>query len=243
MTDSQQKPRRTPLWVSIRDSIAAEIAAGAARPGDQLPTEAALAARFGVNRHTVRRALADLAESGLVRARRGAGVFVAMAPVDYPLGQRVRFHRNLELAGRVPGRRLTHVTTRPATEAEARVLHLTPGGAVHLAEGVSTADDHPIALFLSVFPADHLPGFDARLRELSSVTAALRAAGVADFTRAETRISAATATAAQAALLHLREGAALIVTTSLNTTPEGTPIEYGITRFAAERVTLTMGAP
>lgn len=240
MTDPRQKPSRTPLWVSIRDSIAADIAAGAARPGDQLPTEAALSARFGVNRHTVRRALAALAADGLVRARRGAGVFVEMAAVEYPLGKRVRFHRNLELAGRVPGRQLTHVATRPATEAERLALHLAPGAMVHAAEGISTADTHPIALFRTVFPAARLPGFDALLRQLSSVTAALREAGISDFTRAETRISAATATAAQAAQLHLREGAALIVATSVNLAPDGAPIEYGLTRFAAERVTLIL---
>lgn len=240
MTDPQQKPARTPLWLSIRDALAADIAAGAMRPGDQLPTEAALSARFGVNRHTVRRALAALAGDGLVRARRGAGVFVEMAPVEYRLGERVRFHRNLELAGRVPGRRLSHVATRAATAPEAAALRLETGAMVYVAEGISTADDTPIALFLSVFPAARLPGFDALLRDLSSVTAALRQAGISDYTRTETRIGAATATAAQAAMLHLREGAALIVTTAINADTDGVPVEYGMTRFAAERVTLTM---
>jgi DNA-binding GntR family transcriptional regulator len=60
----------------LRDALAADIAAGRHAPGERLPSEAQLAQRFGVNRHTVRRALAALAEDGLVQARRGAGVFV-----------------------------------------------------------------------------------------------------------------------------------------------------------------------
>jgi len=61
------------LWSAIAATLTAEISAGHYRPGDKLPTEAALAARFGVNRHTVRHALADLADRGLVRSRRGRG--------------------------------------------------------------------------------------------------------------------------------------------------------------------------
>ncbi|MDO5529057.1 MAG: phosphonate metabolism transcriptional regulator PhnF [Paracoccus sp. (in: a-proteobacteria)] len=240
VTEKRQSKNRTPLWQAIRDAIAADMVRQQAVPGDQLPTEAVLAARFGVNRHTVRRALAALAESGMVRARRGAGVFVAMRPVDYHLGGRVRFHRNLELAGRVPGRRFTTITARAASPREAEALDLARPAQIWAAEGVSTADAHPIAAFLSVFPHAMLPRFDEALRRLASVTDALHAAGISDFTRAETRISAASATATQAELLHLREGAPLIVTTSINAAPDGKPVEFGTTFFAAERVTLLM---
>ena len=66
---------KTPLWQAIADTLRAEITLGHYPPGDRLPSEAALATRFGVNRHTVRHALAQLADAGLVHARRGAGVF------------------------------------------------------------------------------------------------------------------------------------------------------------------------
>jgi GntR family transcriptional regulator, phosphonate transport system regulatory protein len=68
------------LWSAIAATLTTEVSSGHYRPGDKLPTEAALAARFGVNRHTVRHALAALAEWGLVHSRRGAGVFVTQRP-------------------------------------------------------------------------------------------------------------------------------------------------------------------
>ena len=51
---------KTPLWQAIADTLRAEITSGHYPPGDRLPSEAALATRFGVNRHTVRHALAQL---------------------------------------------------------------------------------------------------------------------------------------------------------------------------------------
>lgn len=231
---------RPAIWQSIRDALKAEMSEGSLQPGDQLPTEAELSTRFSVNRHTVRRALADLAEAGLVRSRRGAGVFVTMRPVDYPLSSRVRFHQNLALSGRLPGRRLDFVHPQPATRIDAEALQLPVGAMVYVAEGVSTADDQPIAAFRSAFPAERFPHFDEVLRRLSSVTEALREMGVRDYTRLETRIDAESATAIQAARLQIREGSPLIVTRAINADPSGCPVEYGVTSFAAERVSLTI---
>lgn len=231
-----------PLWSVIRATLGAEIAAGQYRPGDRLPTEAALAARFGVNRHTVRRALGDLAAAGLVVSRRGAGVFVADRPADYPLGPRVRFARNLAAAGRLPGRRFLAIETRRADPDEAEALGLDCGAAVHCADGLSLADGQPIAIFRSVFPAARLPGLPGALRSQGSVTGALQMLGVADYTRAQTRISAQTADASQAAHLHLVAGAALLRSVAVNLGPDGRPIEYGTTWFAGSRVTLTLNA-
>ncbi|TWI35120.1 phosphonate metabolism transcriptional regulator PhnF [Paracoccus sulfuroxidans] len=228
----------TPVWRSIRDTLASEIAQQGLRPGDRLPTEAQLSARFGVNRHTLRRAVASLVDEGLLRARRGSGVFVAMQPVEYAIGRHVSFHQNLALAGRLPGRRVNVTARRPADPVEAQALRILAGEEVWVSEGVSTADDQPIALYRTVFPAARFPGLDERLSRLSSVTAALNEAGLAEFLRAETRISAQTVTVAQALLLNAQEGQPLIVTQSVNTDMQGVPVEYGTTWFLSERVTL-----
>ena len=65
----------------IRDEIAASIQSGEWRPGDRVPTEQELAARYGCARATVSKALSELAASGLVERRRKAGTFVAHPPV------------------------------------------------------------------------------------------------------------------------------------------------------------------
>lgn len=228
------------LWSAIAATLTAEIGAGHYRPGDKLPTEAALAARFGVNRHTVRHALAALADQGLVHSRRGAGVFVAQRPTEYPLGRRVRFHENVLAAGQTPSRRISRDETRPCDAEEARALRLRPGDPVHVVEGVSLADDQPIAAFRSVFPAARFPDLPAALRETQSITRALAALGLTDYTRAETRLTAQLADPVLALALAIRPGAPVLRTVAVNVDPKGVPIEHGTTWFSGERVTLTV---
>ena len=231
---------RTAVWNTIAETLTAEIAGGQYRAGDKLPTEADLARRFGVNRHTVRRALADLQGQGLTHARRGAGVFVAARPTDYPLGRRVRFHQSLRAAGQTPQKRVLRRETRHADDRERELLKLAEGDEVHVYEGLSLADGAPIALFRSVFPAARLPGLLARLDDSSSVTAALAAEGVTDYTRATTRITAKLATPTQAGHLQIAPGDPLLRTDSLNIDREGRPVELGRTWFAGDRVSLNV---
>ena len=214
---------RAPIWTSIADTLSAEIAQGHYRPGERLPTEAALAARFGVNRHTVRHALSALVEAGTIRTRRGAGVFVTAHPTDYPLGRRVRFHQNVSDSGRTPSRRLTLLDTRAADAKEAEALHLAPGAPVHVVEGLSLVDGQPVAAFRSVFDAARFPDFLTHMQDLQSITAALAACGLADYTRAQTRLTAKLAPPVLALALELPEGAPLLrsVAVNVNTAPPG----------------------
>lgn len=231
---------RPALWTAIADSLRRDIASGTYAPGDRLPTEAALAARFGVNRHTVRHALAALAQAGTVHARRGAGVFVTARPTDYALGRRVRFHQNVAASGRTPSRRITRLETRPATEKEATALRIDAASPVHVVEGVSMADGQPLAAFRSVFPAARFPGLPDSMAAQPSVTAALAACGLTDFTRAETRLTAKLAPPVLALALQVQPGAPILRSVAINVDGAGVPVEYGITWFAGDRVTLTV---
>ncbi len=230
----------TPVWQAIATALRADISEGRYLPADKLPTEAQLSARFGVNRHTVRHALSQLVAEGLVRTRRGAGTFVASTPTDYPIGEWVRFHENLLAAGRRPEKRILDVESRAATAGEARALEIDEGAPVCSYHGLSLADGAPIALFESVFPLDRVKAMDQNLTETSSVTEALALAGVADYTRASTRLTAVLADVTQALHLHLREGDPLLRSTSVNVEAAGVPVEYGRTWFAGDRVTLTL---
>ncbi len=228
------------IWSAIAGTLTEEIAAGHYRPGDRLPTEAELAARFGVNRHTVRHALAALAERGLVHSRQGAGVFVAQRPTDYPLGRRVRFHQNVLAAGQTPSRRISRTETRPCDADEARALRLKAGDPVQVVEGVSLADGQPIAVFRSVFPAARFTDLLALVRGTGSITRSLAASGLTDYTRAETRLTAQLADPVLALALAVRSGAPVMRTLAVNVDPKGVPVELGTTWFAGDRVTLTV---
>ncbi|MEM6440201.1 MAG: phosphonate metabolism transcriptional regulator PhnF [Pseudomonadota bacterium] len=231
---------KTPIWKAIADALREDLAEGRYRAGDKLPSEAALAHRFGVNRHTVRHGLSALVEEGLIRTRRGAGAFVEATPADYPIGKRVRFHENLIAAGRRPEKRVLMIEARACDAGEAAALRLDPGDPVCAYHGLSLIDARPAAVFESVFPAERLPGVAAALQETSSVTEALRRAGVEDYARASTRLTAVRATGPQALLLELKEGDPLLRSTAVNVDGEGRPVEFGRTWFAGDRIILTV---
>lgn len=233
---------RDVLWTAIADALRADISGGLYRPGDRLPTEAELSSRFGVNRHTVRRALAGMAEAGLVQPRRGSGVYVTARPADYRLGRRVRFHQNMLESGRTPSRRITRAETCPAGPDEAEALSLSPGTPVHLVEGVSLADGLPLAAFRSAFPADRFPGLLAALDSGGSITAALSACGLTDYTRRDTRLTAKLADPVLALALQISPGAPVLRSVAVNVDGAGVPVEHGTTWFAGDRVTLTVAA-
>lgn len=237
MTQSQ---RSEALWSAIASTLRDEIAEGTYPQGAKLPTEADLARRFGVNRHTVRRAVGSLGEAGLVHARRGSGVYVAARPAEYALGRRVRFHQNLVASGRTPDRRITRLETRDAAPAEVEALRILPGETVHVIEGVSLADGQPIATFRSVFPARRFPGLLAAMEEQTSVTAALAACGLTDYVRSETRLTATLADPLQAVALQTGTGGPVLRSVAVNVDVAGVPVEFGTTWFAGERVTLTV---
>ena len=228
------------LWRNIKDILHNEIVQGAWRAGARLPTEAELALRFDVNRHTVRRALQVLAEDGLIQSRRGAGVFVRATPLRYPIGPRTRFRQNLLSAGRTPSRKLLHLSQQSASTSEAKALGIAPGAPVHVMEAISFADDLPISLARSCFCATRFPALGVALREMDSVTRALAKVGVADYLRKSTRLTGQNADPLQARHLQLSTGDALILSEAINVDVAGVPVEFGRTYFVGTRVELVL---
>jgi GntR family phosphonate transport system transcriptional regulator len=119
-------------WRQIADTLAGEIRSGTLAAGAQLPAESALAARFGVNRHTVRRALGVLAEGGLVRTTQGRGSFVEQGPIAYPIGPRTRFSEIVSRTGREAWGDLITAATVPADADWAEALGIAPGAPIRV---------------------------------------------------------------------------------------------------------------
>lgn len=226
------------LWRQIEQALEAEIASEGLAPGDRLPTEHALAERFGVNRHTVRQALGALEERGVVRVEQGRGTFVHDDPVAYAVRKRTRFSETIRRQNREPHSRLVRSGVVAAEAAIARPLGLKRGESVILLETLGEADGRPISLASHYFPACRVPDMIAAYRAEESITRALARCGIADYTRKSTRVTARLPSAEDARALHLPRSRPVLVAENLNIDPEGRPIEISIARMAAERVQL-----
>jgi GntR family phosphonate transport system transcriptional regulator len=228
-------------WRLIAEELRREIVSGAMAPGTRLPSEGELAERFGVHRNTVRQAVATLAAEHLVVCRRGSGNFIAEHTVlVHRIGSRTRLSDSLGRRGHASGR-LLESAVEPEPPAEiARRLVLGDGAGLRL-ETVLAVDGRPLSRATHWFAAGLVPGLAERFTATGSITTALRAVGIDDYVRAGTTVGARPATAAEAADLGLPAGSVVLVTRSLDTLPDGTPLQVGITRFVADRVELDIG--
>ncbi|MSO76113.1 MAG: phosphonate metabolism transcriptional regulator PhnF [Alphaproteobacteria bacterium] len=228
------------LWRQIEAVLEDEIAQGAHPPGARLPTEVALATRFSVNRHTIRRAMAGLAERGLLRVEQGRGTFVQEHMVDYPLGRRTRFSENVARAERAPGDRLLRALTLPASPEVAEALAIAANAPVVMLETLGEADGRPLGLGAHHFPAARFLGLIRAYEASRSISRALAACGVPDYTRKLTRITVRMPSADEARILQQPANRPVLVTEAVNVDAAGAPIEYGVARFAGDRVQLVV---
>lgn len=222
-------------WRQIAQSLADEIDA-ARFPDGRLPTEPDLAARFRVNRHTIRRAIGALADQGLVRVEQGRGMFVASGHIDYLLGRRTRFSTNLQREGRAPSHRLVSATRVAPDDATRRDLGLAAGEEIVEIETLGHADEVPVSFAVHRFPAARFAALPDAFAAMGSITAALTACGLADYTRQTTRLLARLPTEREARYLEQPASRPVLQTEGINIDAEGRPIQRSTTVFAGDRV-------
>lgn len=228
------------LWRCISDDFEQMILVGKYDNGEKLPTEAEIASRYGVNRHTVRRAMAELAARGMVCAERGSGTYVKTDKLDYRIGQRTRFSEIVAAAGHDAEGRLQGHRLEPATDEIANRLGLKRGDNVVRLEIVRAADRVPVSVATTWLSAERYGDAAKNFRRLRSITRTLEHYGVVGYRRKWTRISAAFTDAVDAARLRLSVHRPVLIVESLDVSLSNVPILTTRGRFAADRVALTV---
>lgn len=224
------------LWRQIEHALAQEIADGVFAPGSRLPTEPQLSSRFGVNRHTLRQALLALADRGLIRIEQGRGTFVREDVIDYAVGPRTRFSEIVGRQDRTPGGELISIVEVPADATVAKALGIRKGAPCIRIESKGNADGQILTVGSHFISTERLPGIGDAYRETGSMTKALRKCGISDYSRKTTRVTARMPSADDAAHLKQPANRPVLVAEWLNVDSDGEPVEYGITRFASDRV-------
>lgn len=148
-----------PLYHQIKESLALHITSGRWRSGEELPSEAELCRHYGVSCGTIRRALSDLAQQGIVHSRQGRGTFVSRPKFEGSILGSYRLFRE---------KGLKHDQTSIVRRCERRTVReelrkkfdLPKGAKVYEVERVQFMEGVPVTLHTSVFPADLVEGLD-----------------------------------------------------------------------------------
>lgn len=227
------------IWRQIVETLSCDIRDRRFADG-KLPSEADLAARFGVNRHTLRQAMQALQDQGLVRVERGRGMFVQPQLVDYALSRRTRFNENLQRQGLLPTQQLLTARAEPSSERVARELRLPTAARVLKIESLSEAGGHPVSLMTAWYPGERFDGLLEMLQEGTGTSEILRRLGVADYLRSESRVTTRMPDEETARLLRQPASRPLLCVASVDVDPAGFPIKYGETLFCGDRVQLSV---
>jgi GntR family phosphonate transport system transcriptional regulator len=228
----------SPLYARIADELRQNIDQGVYRIGDRLPTEMQLAARYAVNRHTVRQAIALLKQEGLLRVDQGRGTFVAAQTIRYPIGKRVRYGETLKAQGLDVQMQVLRMVEVPADAAVAEGLAVNLGESVALVERLARVDEEPISIGSSHFPLRHFPDFLQQCHQLRSISQFFQNTYGCDHLRRSTRVSARLVKPQDARLLELSLNQPILLVESVNVDQQGRVIEYGVTRFRGDRMEL-----
>ena len=221
-------PSFKPLYLQVKASLLACLEAGEWHPGEAIPSEVALARRFGVSQGTARKAVDTLAADNLVVRRQGKGTFVATHTEEKTsLFRFLRIRRN---DGHVeyPASRLLDVRKGKATPEVARALMLRSAAAVITLRRVLEFSGEPVVQDDIVLPAALFRGLTRSRVEAyrGSMYSLFETQFGVRMLRAHEKIVAIAADAQAAAILEVRPGEPLLAVERVTFTYGERPVEW-----------------
>jgi len=215
-----------PLYRQIKQLIVAGLEQGEWKPGDLIPSEVDLAARFQVSQGTVRKAVDELAAENLLLRRQGKGTFVA---THHEPRAQYRFLRlQPDAGGAAPAHsRFLECKRQRASADVAALLDLSAGDPVVFVRRLLSFDDVPTVLDDIWLPGAAFRGLTAeRLAEYHGPLYGLfETAFGTRMIRADERIRAVAADAVAADTLNVEVGAPLLLVERVSFTYGDRPVE------------------
>jgi GntR family transcriptional regulator len=228
------KTDRRPLHIQARQHLLTLIEEGVYQPGQQLPSESDLAAQLGISRPTLREALFNLEQEGVIVRKHGVGTFVAPAYDRRVEGGLERLESILALAGR-QGRstqmlRLS-VNRVPADERVAERLALEPEAPLTCVRRTIAVDGRPAVYLVDFVSTAVLPPESLDESFTGSVLDLLVRRSAVHVREAVAEITALNADASLAEHLEVDLGRALLVLRETLFTEDLTPVEFSRNYF------------
>jgi GntR family transcriptional regulator len=220
-----------PLYHQAARALEQAIEDGRLPRGSKLDSELDLAERLGISRPTMRAALKQLVDKGLLVRRRGIGTMVAPKPVRRAVAL-TSLYDDLKQAGREPRTRVLALEEVLCPPDVAEHLGLGPTAPVLRFERLRVAGSDPIALMHNIVPVGLLQ-IDKEGLERTGLYDLFRGSGIAPHVATQ-RIGARKAGAEEAELLEIEPGDPVLTMTRIAYDTNGRPIEYGSHRYPAE---------
>lgn len=227
LSSQVKSPVFQPLYRQIKALLTQSLISGEWKPGDAIPSEMDLAARFGVSQGTVRKAIDELAAENILMRRQGKGTFVATHTEELV---KLRFLRMVAADGskELLDNQLLSCERTKASAEMARMLAIKPGSAVIAIARLLLLDKKPVILDRIVLPAaafkgvsaERIAAFNGSMYRMYETLLGIR------MVRAEERLTAVGADAETATALALQTGTPLLRIERVSFTYGDKPMEW-----------------
>ena len=230
-----------PLYAQLVGIIKRSISSGALAIGDLLPSEAELCRALNVSRNTVRQAIGELEDEGLVVRKRGKGTFVA-DPNTNRRGVRYSFTTEVSSLGKTPSSTLVDFGVIVPTRAICEKMELREGTSVYCFTRVRNVDGEPLILETSYYPQFIYPNLTREMVQTHSFYSLLYHVGITPFS-AEDTYEAVMLDAPRANLLSVEPGSCAFYHQRRTKTEDGRIYEYTCSYIRGDRVRLEFDIP
>lgn len=215
-----------PKYLQLKAGLLREIQRARLPDGTRLPSEQALVAQLGVSKMTVRQAVAELVNEGILRRDHGRGTFVTTPRAWRRFWTVISFTEEMRSRGlEVENRLLDARRVRPPLTVKA-ALRLRSGEMVLRIRRIRAVHGRPIAYHVSYIPLSRCPDLEAADLEADSLYHIIRRRYGYRFVRGDRSFRTGTPTPAEAGLLEITTRDPVLIAEGTTYVDGGVPIDY-----------------
>ncbi len=239
-SDRVDRNSKLPIYYQLYEILRGNIRNGRWKPGDMIPPESELVARYKISRTTIRQVLEMLVNEGLIYRERGRGSFVAEPTLEEALVRIISFTDEMRQRGRNPGTKVLNSELIPAPQDIAERLQIDPGEELAHITRLRLADDEPMSIEDSYLIHRYCPGILDGDYESNSLREAIETKHGIRWSHAKQVIRAIVATSSLAKPLSIRPGDALLYIERVSFSPQqrGLPVEFLRIYYRGDRYSL-----
>lgn len=231
---------QSPLYLQLKQVIKEDIQRGVYKPGQKLPPEAEIGSTYGVSRITVRRAITDLVEEGVLHSQQGKGSYVRELKEKRELISVGSFSDMTMASGKTPSAQILSNMVITADEKLAETFRIKPGDPVLKLQRLLFIDNEPFIIEHSYFHLGLMPEFEKFIGESPSTYQIMKNRYDIEPTYSEKTLEVILATEFECRLFHCDRGTPLYQIDKITYDDQDRRLHYSQSIYLASKVIFTI---